>query len=129
MMHKIILILSSVFLLVACEKNTYVYFQFKNVSDSPIVVNGHDLVHNWAIQDTILVGEEKNIAMWSKFGKDLTYFSPVDFFGDDLLVVNAQGDTLKKDYKDFNNWQPTIDEDRAVATHNYLFEIQEADFN
>ena len=113
----------------ACEKTTSIRFQFKNDSNSPIILNGHDLIHNWAIQDTILVGEEKTISSWSKFGKELSYFSPVDFFGDDFLVINMQGDTLKKDYKDLENWQIVIDEERSVAIHDYLLEMETTDFN
>ena len=126
-----VLILSTLLLLIfsACEKTTSIRFQFKNDSNSPIILNGHDLIHNWAIQDTILVGEEKTISSWSKFGKDLSYFSPVDFFGDDFLVINMQGDTLKKDYKDLENWQIVIDEERSVAIHDYLLEMETTDFN
>jgi hypothetical protein len=125
------LIFSTFLLLIfsACEKTTSIHFQFKNDSNSPIILNGHDLIHNWAIQDTILVGEEKTISSWSKFGKELSYFSPVDFFGDDFLVINMQGDTLKKDYKDLENWQIVIDEERSVAIHDYLLEMETTDFN
>ena len=125
------LIFSTFLLLIfsACEKTTSIRFQFKNDSNSPIILNGHDLINNWAIQDTILVGEEKTISSWSKFGKELSYFSPVDFFGDDFLVINMQGDTLKKDYKDLENWQIVIDEERSVAIHDYLLEMETTDFN
>ena len=128
-MKQKIFVISLFIFLNSCEKSTSVHFQFKNDSNSPIILNGHDLIHNWAIQDTILVGEEKTISSWSKFGKELTYFSPVDFFGDDFLVINMQGDTLKKDYKDLENWQIVIDEERSVAIHDYLLEMETTDFN
>lgn len=128
-MKQIIFVISLFIFLNSCEKTTSIRFQFKNDSNSPIILNGHDLIHNWAIQDTILVGEEKTISSWSKFGKELSYFSPVDFFGDDLLVINMQGDTLKKDYKDLENWQIVIDEERSVAIHDYLLEMETTDFN
>lgn len=128
-MKKIIPAFGLFIFLLSCEKSTTVRFQIRNISSSPIIVSGHDLIHNWDIQDTILVGEEKNISMWSKFGKELNYFLPVTFFGNDLLVFNFQGDTLKKDYKALENWDVNIDEERNVATHNYILEIKTIDFN
>ncbi len=128
-MLKLNLVFILFLLLVSCEKSTTVAFKIKNISASPIIVSGHDLIHNWAIQDTILVGEEKQLSMWTKFGKDLNYFLPVTIFGDDLLVLNTQGDTLKKDYKNLDNWHINIDEERTVAIHNYFLEIQTVDFN
>ena len=126
---KYVLALSALLFFCSCEKNTYVDFQIKNMSDTPIYVTGHDLIHNWAIKDTILVGQEKNIASWGKFGKDLNPFSPQGFFGDDLLIVNDLGDTSIKDYKVLNNWQVSIDDQRAVAYHTYILEIGNLDFN
>jgi hypothetical protein len=128
-MKQKIFVISLFIFLNSCEKSTSVSFQFKNFSTSSIIISGHDIIHDKVIQDTILVGAEKNVAMWSKLGKDLSYFSPLAIFGDDLLVLNAQGDTLIKDYKNLDNWQIMIDEARTVATHHYLFEIQETDFN
>jgi hypothetical protein len=49
-------------------------------------------------------------------------------FGDDLVITNASGDRLNKDYKLLSNWISDINNARAVAVHEYVLIINDADF-
>ena len=70
----------------------------------------------------------KDVAVWSKRGKQTEYFEPTAMFGNDLVITNASGDTLTKDYKVLSNWTSEVDDQRAVASHEYILVITDADF-
>ena len=72
--------------------------------------------------------EKKDVAAWSKRGKETDYFEPTSMFGNDLLITNATGDTLTKDYKLLSNWTSDVDYQRALASHEYVLVITDTDF-
>jgi hypothetical protein len=55
-------------------------------------------------------------------------FEPTSMFGNDLIITNASGDTLAKDYKLLSNWTSDVDDQRTVANHEYILVITDADF-
>ena len=112
----------------SCETNTYVDYYLDNQSSSAIFVSGKSIVHNNEVEKTILTFEKKSIASWGKFGKQTDLFEPSMFFGDDLIITNAQGDTLAKDYKLLDNWLSAVSEERAVANHHYTLVVTDLDF-
>ena len=72
--------------------------------------------------------KKKDVAVWSKRGKQTDFFEPTSMFGNDLIITNASGDTFAKDYKLLSNWTSDVDDQRTVANHEYILVITDADF-
>ena len=49
-------------------------------------------------------------------------------FGNSLVITNASDDTLTKDYRLLSNWVSDVNSKRAVANHEYILVITDADF-
>ena len=118
----------TVILLSSCEKETYVNYYIDNQSSSIISVDGENIIASSQIDKMINPSEIKDVAVWSKRGKENGYFEPTSMFGNDLLITNATGDTLTKDYKLLSNWTSDVDDQRARASHEYVLVITDADF-
>lgn len=115
-------------LLSSCEKETYFEFIIDNKSSSAITLQGSNIILSTEIDQTINPNEKKVVANWSKRGKQVDLLEPTSMFGNDLVIVNAAGDTLSKDYKLLTNWTTDVDDQRAVASHDYVLAITDADF-
>ena len=124
--YTLIILLS---LLTSCEKTTSFSYEMVNQSASTIYLNGTNIISNFPINDSISPGQSKEVAVWSKFGKQTELLNPQAIFGTSFVVTNTDGDTLQKDINSISNWNAVIDEARAVAIHKYSFEINEIDFN
>lgn len=127
-MRQISILILAFFLLSSCEKETFVRYAVENQSSSSIQIEGFDIIHAISIDETIKQNETRDIANWSKLGKETSYFEPTAMFGDSLLITNALGETLTKDYRLLSNWTSTVEDKRAVANHLYTIVITDADF-
>lgn len=127
-MKQISILFLAVILLSSCEKETYLDYYIDNQSSSVITVDGSDIIHSTDIDQTINPNEKKDVASWSKRGKQTDFFEPTDMFGSNLVITNASGDTLTKDYKLLSNWTSDLDDQRTVASHEYILVITDADF-
>jgi hypothetical protein len=127
-MKQLSILFLAVILLSSCEKETYLDYYIDNQSSSVITVDGSDIIHSTKIDQTINPNEKKDVAAWSKRGKQTEFFEPTAMFGSDLLITNASGDTLKKDYQLLSNWTSDVDDQRTVARHEYILVITNADF-
>jgi hypothetical protein len=127
-MKKIAFLLITLFTLSSCEKETFLDYYIDNQSSSVINVDGSDIIHSTDINQTINPNVKKDVAAWSKRGKQTDYFEPTAMFGNELIITNVSGDTLAKDYKLLSNWISDVDEQRAVASHEYILVITDADF-
>lgn len=114
--------------LCACEKETYVAYVVENQSATTVTVDGRSIIHGSDITLDINSATQKTIAHWKKYGKQTALFEPTSVFGDDLVITNAQGDTLRKDYKKLENWIAELQDARAVVSHAYILRITDADF-
>ena len=127
-MKQVSILFLAVVLLSSCEKETYLDYYIDNQSSSVITVDGSDIIHSTDIDQTINPNLKKDVAAWSKRGKQTDFFEPTDMFGSDLVITNASGDTLTKDYKLLSNWTSDLDDQRTVASHEYILVITDADF-
>ena len=127
-MKKIAFLLITLFTLSSCEKETFLDYYIDNQSSSVINVDGSDIIHSSDINQTINPNVKKDVAAWSKRGKQIEFFEPTTMFGNNLIISNAPGDTCTKDYKLLSNWTSDIIEQRAVARHEYVLVITEVDF-
>ena len=127
-MKQLSVLFLAVIFFTSCEKETYIDYYVYNQSSSKISVSGENIIAASDIDKTINPSEKKDIAAWSKRGKQTDYFEPTSMFGNDLVITNAAGDTLTKDYKLLSNWTSEIDDHRAVASHEYVLVITDADF-
>jgi hypothetical protein len=130
-MHKLkqlSILIFTIILFSSCEKETYLVYYIDNQSSSVITVDGSDIIHSSDINQTINPNEKKDVATWSKRGKQTDYFEPTSIFGNDLVITNASDDTLTKDSKLLANWTADVDDQRAVASHEYVLVITDADF-
>lgn len=127
-MKQVSILFLAVILLSSCEKETYLEYYIDNQSSSVITVDGSDIIHSTDIDQTINPNEKKDVATWSKRGKQTDFFEPTAMFGSDLVITNASGDTLTKDYKLLSNWTSDLDDQRTVASHEYILVITDADF-
>ncbi|NNC95412.1 MAG: hypothetical protein HKN92_07605 [Chitinophagales bacterium] len=112
----------------SCEKETYVDYFIDNQSSGTISFFGSNIIHSTYINNSINSGQKKRVSGWSKRGKETGYFEPVTMFGNDLIITNSIGDTLIRDYKLLSNWSSNVDDQRAIARHEYVFIIIDADF-
>ena len=115
-------------LLSSCEKETYVEHFIENRSTSTITVNGTDIIHASGVDHAIPAGQKVAISSWTKRGKQTDLFPPTMMFGDDMIVTNASGDTLTKDYTNLSNWSADVEDKRATASHDYVLIISDNDF-
>lgn len=127
-MIQVSILIFTLFFLSSCEKETYLDYYIDNQSSSVITVDGSNVIYSTNIDQTINPNEKKDIASWSKLGKQTHFFEPTAMFGNDLIITNTSGDTLTKDYKLLSNWTSDIDDQRAVASHQYILVITDADF-
>ena len=118
----------AVILLSSCEKEIYLDYYIDNQSSSVITIDGSDIIHSTDIDQTINPNEKKDVAAWSKRGKQTEFFEPTAMLGSDLVITNASSDTLTKDYKLLSNWISDVDDQRTVASHEYILVITDADF-
>jgi hypothetical protein len=127
-MKRLSFLFLTLIFLSSCEKNTYVDYYIDNQSSSIISVDGKNIIASSDIDKSINPNERKDVAAWTKFGKETDYFEPTSMFGNDLIITNAAGDTLTKDYKLLSNWTSDVDEKRAVASHEYVLVVTDSDF-
>ena len=127
-MKQLAILFFAISILSSCEKETYLEYYIDNRSSIAINVDGSNIIHSTEIDQTINPNEIKDVASWSKRGKQTNYFEPSVMFGNDLIITNASGDTLTKDYKLLSNWTTDVDDQRAVASHEYILVITDADF-
>lgn len=127
-MKQLSILLFAIIFFSSCEKETYLDYYIDNQSSSFITVDGSDIIHSSDIDQIINPNEKKDVATWSKRGKQTDYFEPTSMFGNDLVITNASGDTLTKDYTLLSNWTADVDDQRAVASHEYVLVITDADF-
>ena len=127
-MKQVSILFLAVILLSSCEKETFVDYYVDNQSSSVISVDGTNIIASSQIDKMINPSEKKDVAAWSKRGKETDYFEPISMFGNDLLITNATGDTLTKDYKLLSNWTSDVDDQRAASRHEYVLIITDADF-
>ena len=127
-MRQMSFFIFSLFLLSSCEKETIVDYYIDNQSSSVISVDGTNIITSSNISKTIDPNEKRDIADWTKRGKTTDLFEPTSMFGNDLVITNASGDTLKKDHKLLSNWTFNVDDQRTVADHDYILVITDADF-
>lgn len=127
-MKQVSILFLAIFFFSSCEKETYLDYYIDNQSSIVINVDGSDIIHSTDIDQTIKPNEKKDVAAWSKRGKQIEFFEPTAMFGNDLIITNAPGDTLIKDYKLLSNWTSDVDDQRAVASHEYILVITDADF-
>ena len=127
-MRQVSILIFALFFLSSCEKETFVDYYIDNQSSSVISVDGTNIIASSDIDKTINPNEKKDVAVWSKRGKQTDFFEPTSMFGNDLIITNASGDTLAKDYKFLSNWNADVYEQRTVANHEYILVITDADF-
>ncbi|MDX1350573.1 MAG: hypothetical protein R3279_10010 [Putridiphycobacter sp.] len=127
-LKQVSILLFGLFFVSACEKSTFVDYYIANQSSSVISVDGTNIIASSTIDKTIKPNEKKDVAVWSTRGKQTDFFEPTSMFGNDLIIINASGDTLTKDYKLLSNWSSAVDDQRAVASHEYVLVITDTDF-
>ena len=127
-MRQVSILIFALFFLSSCEKETFVDYYIDNQSSSVISVDGTNIIASSDIDKTINPNEKKDVAVWSKRGKQTDFFEPTSMFGNDLIITNVSGDTLAKDYKLLSNWTSDVDDQRTVANHEYILVITDADF-
>jgi hypothetical protein len=127
-MRQVSVLIFALFFFNSCEKETFVNYYIDNQSSSVISVDGTNIIATSDINKTINSNEKKDLAVWSKRGKQTEYFEPTTMFGIDLIITNASGDHLAKDYKLLSNWSSDVDEQRTVANHEYILVITDTDF-
>lgn len=127
-MRQVSILIFALFFFSSCEKETFIDYYIDNQSSSAISVDGTNIISSSDINKTINSNEKMDVAVWSKRGKQTEYFEPTAVFGNDLVITNASGDTLTKDYKLLSNWTSEVDDRRAVASHEYILVITDADF-
>jgi len=127
-MKQLSILFLSIIFLSSCEKETFVDYYVDNQSSSAVSVDGTNIIASSDIDKTINPNERKDVATWSKLGKETDYFEPTSMFGNDLVITNASGDTLTKDYKLLSNWTSDVDDQRTSASHEYILVITDADF-
>lgn len=127
-MRQVSILIFALFFLSSCEKETFVDYYIDNQSSSVISVDGTNIIASSDIDKTINPNEKKDVAFWSKRGKQTDFFEPTSMFGNDLIITNNSVDTLAKDYKLLSNWTSNVDDQRTVANHEYILVITDADF-
>ena len=127
-MRKVSILIFALFFISSCEKETVLDYFIDNQSSSVISIDGTNIIASSDIDKTINPNEKKDVAAWSKLGKQIDFFEPTSMFGNDLIITNASEDTLKLDYKLLSNWTSDVDDQRTVANHEYILVITDADF-
>ncbi|GEM_PF-623157 len=121
------LIFASTFLS-SCEKETFIEYYIDNQSSTSIIIDGTDIIHSTDLDQTISSREKMRITNWSKRGLQTDLFEPTTMFGNNMLIINSNGDTLQKDYKALSNWQSNVDGQRKTASHDYILVVTDVDF-
>jgi len=115
-------------LLSSCEKETFIEYYIDNQSSTSIIIDGTDIIHSTDLDQTISSREKMRITNWSKRGLQTDLFEPTTMFGNNMLIINSNGDTLQKDYKALSNWQSNVDGQRKTASHDYSLVVTDVDF-
>ena len=110
--------------LTSCEKETYYEYFIENKSSSDITISGSDIL----IVNSISSNGISKITVFSHRAKNTDLMEPSTIFGQNMIITNSSGDTLKKDYKILSNWSSNVDSNRATASHKYTLSIVDSDF-
>ena len=110
------------------EIRTFIDYSVQNNSSTPISIIGSDNIHAKNLNQLIIPGQKMTVTTWTRMGRSIEFFEPEIIFSDTLLILNANGDTLKKDFWKKKNWEQDISTTRETATHKYIFEVQDKDF-
>ncbi len=116
------------FLLSSCETDTNLDYYVENLSSTEIHVLGKNIIRASEIDTKIEVNSRTNIASWYKRGKQTDPFEPKSVLGEELIIINANGDTAKTDFSLMSNWTYDIKERGASANHQYHLSITDVDF-
>ncbi|MCB0835377.1 MAG: hypothetical protein KDD63_11575 [Bacteroidetes bacterium] len=110
------------------EYRTFIDYSIQNNSTSVITLSGSEIIHARNLDQTINPGDKVVLTEWTRMGRSIGQIEPSLIFGEDLVILNATGDTLKKDFHDGKNWVQDLSTTRETATHKYEFEILDRDF-
>jgi hypothetical protein len=73
-MKQLSFLFLTVIFLSSCEKETYVDYYIDNQSSSIISIDGENIIASSQIDKMINPSEKKDVAAWSKRGKETDYF-------------------------------------------------------
>jgi hypothetical protein len=118
-----------VLLFSACQKKSYVDRVVKNNTAEPIFVR---------LRSGAVVDYERNIPAFSSdvvmveeaYGRLERAINPADNI-DTFLIINANGDTLRKDWQRQAFWETQIEQTSRMPAshqHTYTFTVETTDF-
>lgn len=123
------LALLSALLFPACQKKSYVDRAVSNNTSEPILVR---------VRSGAVVDYERNIPAFSSdvvmveeaFGRLERAINPADNI-DTFLIININGDTMRKDWRRQAFWDTQIEQTSRMPAshrHTYTFRVETADF-
>jgi hypothetical protein len=130
MYAKIFIIgISALLLFPACQKKSYVDRVVENNTAEPIFVR---------VRSGAVVDYERNIPAFSSdvvmveeaFGRLERAINPADNI-DTFLIININGDTMRKDWQRQAFWETQIERTSRMPAshqHTYTFRVETADF-
>lgn len=118
-------------LFTSCEGNTDYEWKVENKSSTAIEVISHITFLDVSANKTIEVNDITTITVSDQLGGNSTEQEPSNTFSI-FKIVNANGDTLIKDYRLSANWDANIEHLKKVPSnykHDYTFTVVDSDFN
>ena len=117
-------------LFISCEGNTSIKFSLLNNTSGALTVYHSDNNTDGLDTSIVTMGNSYMLYEMDLLGGQSQSFLPTEFI-DTLIVVNANMDTMQKDFTQKPNWQNQIDELKKFPAswgHEYTLEIRDADF-
>lgn len=129
-MNKLFGILFISLLLLSCEGNTSIKFSLMNNTSGDLTVYQSNNNTDGFDTSIVTIGNTYVLYEADLLGGQSQSFLPTEFI-DTLVVVNANMDTMQKDFTQTPNWQNQIDELKKFPAswgHEYILEVRDADF-
>ena len=114
----------------SCEGNTDYEWIIQNDASSLISVKANNAIYQDSTKTNIASNQQEKLMTYSMLGGSSKPLDPGASFSD-LLILNSDGDTLKKDYQLNTNWNITITTVSKIPAnykHQYLFQVTDNDF-
>lgn len=130
-MKKFLFAIATAILLISCEGNTDVKFQLQNNSSTNLTVYYSGTGEPYGLDTAqVPVGSTFVLYETSLLGGNGSLI-PSNEFVDTLVVVNANSDTMQKDFTNMSNWMDLIDQTKkfpAIWNQEYTLPVTDADF-
>ncbi len=114
--------------LTSCQPYTDFSFIVQNDSSETVIITGENILNNTDSNTIIAPTGSATVGLWSQRGKQLGNINPEEILGNDIIMVNALGDSTTKSYESSEDWDLQVDDNGRYTSQTYTLFLTDDDF-